>query len=41
MNFSKGGSWGIGVYFALNSKYSDEYSYKSIHGAKQMFFAKV
>ena len=42
MNFSSGGMWGIAVYFAKNSSYSNAYSYAVPGtGERQMFQATV
>jgi hypothetical protein len=42
MNFSSGGMWGIAVYFAKNSSYSNGYSYAVPGtGERQMFQATV
>ena len=41
MNFSPGGMWGIGNYFAVNASYSDNYSHTTADKTKQMFLARV
>jgi len=40
MRFSSGGMWGQAVYFAVNSSYSNNYSFKGA-GGRQMFMANV
>ena len=37
MHFSRGGMWGRGNHFAVNSSYSDSYAFRTNSGAKQMF----
>jgi hypothetical protein len=34
MNFSPGGMWGIGNYFAVNASYSDNYSHTTADKTK-------
>ena len=34
-------SFGAGVYFAVNSSLSAEYSKPNVHGVKQMYYARV
>ena len=41
MHFSEEGMWGKGNYFAVNSKYSNNYAFKASGGAKKMFAAWV
>lgn len=33
--------WGIAVYFAVNSSYSNGYAYKCPDGTKKMFYGEV
>ncbi len=42
MRFSAAGMWGIAVYFAVNSVYSNDYHYQVPRtNQKQMFYARV
>eukprot|EP01022_Parablepharisma_sp_SALTPOND_P027110 TRINITY_DN6578_c0_g1_i1.p1 TRINITY_DN6578_c0_g1~~TRINITY_DN6578_c0_g1_i1.p1 ORF type:complete len:1139 (+),score=43.24 TRINITY_DN6578_c0_g1_i1:93-3419(+) len=41
MRFSKAGYWGIGIYFAVNAKYSHNYAYACGGGKQQMLLANV
>ena len=41
LNYSPGGMWGIANYFAVNASYSDNYSYQTADGHKQMIYARV
>jgi hypothetical protein len=39
--YSREGMWGIGLYFAVNSSYSLNWSHKPSNGLKGMFLAEV
>jgi O-acetyl-ADP-ribose deacetylase (regulator of RNase III) len=41
MRYSAEGMWGQGIYFAVNSSYSDGYAHKLSNGNKSMFLARV
>lgn len=41
MRFSRPGMWGQAVYFAKNSRYSNNYAHLLPNNHKQMFYAKV
>ena len=41
MRFCDKGMWGIGVYFAVNAKYSNGYAFTNPNGSKSMFLADV
>ena len=39
--YSNDGMWGRAIYFAVNSSYSNAYSYRCPNGDRQMFMATV
>ena len=41
MHFSRKGMWGKGNYFAVNSKYSNRYAFRTSDGTKKLFAAWV
>ena len=41
MRFSKEGYWGNGIYFAVNSSYSNAYAFRAPQNERQMFCAEV
>jgi hypothetical protein len=42
MRHSNQGSWGTGIYFAVNAQYSSSgYAFKNIDGTRSIFYARV
>jgi hypothetical protein len=42
MRYSNQGMWGIGIYFAVNASYSNNYAFQNASdGSKSFFYAKV